>query len=273
MSNKVASNRTASGDSRRRWATRRERMMIRSYHRPQSIEEALRLLARGGVKTAALPALSLVDAQLDDSVDEVVDLQAVGLNQIRADGATLIVQAQVTLQALLEHPAVSAPLRDILRHEEPNTLRNMRTLSSVILCADAESPLVAALLACDAQVSIQTLSGSRQMPLTDFLKDANAALAGGLVTDVLLDQGSALAVAQVARTPADKPIVAAVGRRDAAGQVRLALCGVASVPVLVDPQQLDALNPPADFRGSSAYRQEMAAIVSRRVLESLEQAS
>lgn len=247
--------------------------MIRSYHRPQTIDQALHLLARSGVKTAVLVSQSLLDAPLDDSVDEVVDLQAVGLDQIQVQADGLVVQAGVTLQNWLEHPATAAPLRDIIQREEPFTLRNMRTLAGLLQRPDAESQLTAALLACEAQVTIQTLSGQRQLPLTAFLADVPGALGGGLLVAVRLTQAGQIAAAQVARTPADKPIVAAVGRRDPSGAVHLALCGVAAVPVRVDPQQIESLNPPADFRGSSDYRKEMAAVVSHRVLNALERAS
>jgi CO/xanthine dehydrogenase FAD-binding subunit len=69
----------------------------------------------------------------------------------------------------------------------------------------------------------------------------------------------------------DSPIVAALARRSADGSIQLALCGVANVPVLVDPASdiKAAINPPADFRGSAEYRRQMAAIVSRRVLAEL----
>lgn len=247
--------------------------MIKSYHRPESIEQALQLLARDGVKTAVLSGQSVVDARLDDTVDEIIDLQALGLHRIESTPSGLRIEALVTLQMLLEHPALAQPLRDIIHMEEPNTLRNMRTISSVILTPDAESQLVAALLAADAKVSIQNVKGKQQIPLADFLQDVGGSLAGGLVTAMTLDTSGQMAAARVARTPADKPIVAAVARRGADGSIWLALCGVDKTPVLIEPHELDSLNPPADFRGSTAYRKQMALVLSRRVLDELERAS
>jgi CO/xanthine dehydrogenase FAD-binding subunit len=76
-------------------------------------------------------------------------------------------------------------------------------------------------------------------------------------------------VARTARTRADRPIVAAVARRTPDGQRRLALTGVAAVPVLVapTPDAADGLEPPGDFRGSTEYRRALAGVLARRALE------
>ena len=47
------------------------------------------------------------------------------------------------------------------------------------------------------------------------------------------------------------------------GRVRLAMTGVADVPVVVD--DLERLQPPGDFRGSSEYRRALAIALSARV--------
>ena len=51
----------------------------------------------------------------------------------------------------------------------------------------------------------------------------------------------------------------------------IALARRAGKPVLVDPNSniKAAVNPQADFRGSTEYRRQMAATLSRRVLEQL----
>ncbi len=95
---------------------------------------------------------------------------------------------------------------------------------------------------------------------------------------------------RVARTPRDKPIVAVAVRvtrdGDLCGGVRIALAGVADRPIcayeaedrlkgqlfdkrLVDvavTNLLEHLDPPSDFKGSSEYRREMAAVLTRRAL-------
>ncbi len=76
------------------------------------------------------------------------------------------------------------------------------------------------------------------------------------------------ATARTGRTPADVPIVAAVGRHNG-DTLLLALTGVASTPRLVDQTDIEALEPPADFRGSAEYRRHLAAVLIRRVVDDL----
>jgi CO/xanthine dehydrogenase FAD-binding subunit len=49
----------------------------------------------------------------------------------------------------------------------------------------------------------------------------------------------------------------------------LALCGVGPTPQLVDPGDIDRLEPPSDFRGSSEYRRHLAQVLAARVLQEL----
>ncbi len=80
--------------------------------------------------------------------------------------------------------------------------------------------------------------------------------------------GGETAWAGTGRTPVDTPIVAAYARVHD-GETSLALTGVAATPLLVDPADVAALAPPADFRGSSEYRRSLAVVLTRRVLDSL----
>lgn len=247
--------------------------MIRAYHRPENIERALQLISQTGVKVAVLTGQSLMDAGIDDTVDEVVDLQAVGLKEVSSAPPHLRIEAQVSLQTLVEHPEIDASIRDIIRREESYTMRNMRTISSVILGADSESQLLALLLVLDATVNIQNKAGSQQIPLAEFWQRRDTVMAGGLLTAVSLNTAGKIAAERVARTPADKAIVAAAARRTPDGTIRLAVAGIDTIPVLVDPQRLEAINPGGDFRGSSAYRKEMAIVLSRRVVAEVENLS
>jgi CO/xanthine dehydrogenase FAD-binding subunit len=233
--------------------------MIKNYYRPDTLQEALTLLSAPGETTRALFGY---DALPDDTADTVVDLQAVGLNAITTAPGTLTLETQVRLQTLVDTPSVPEWLREIARAEAPNTFRNMRTVGSLLLKPYAESVLLAALLVADAQVMVTSLNGTRTVALSDYL----AAPGNGLPTALTLATDGKVAVARVGRTPADTPIVAAVARRGGDGTARLALCGVAALPTLVDPAAVATLQPPGDFRGSTEYRHEMAGVLSTRVL-------
>lgn len=245
---------------------------IKSYHRPTSVAEALQLLARRGVNTAVLAGGTYLTAHLDELVDEIVDLQAAGLDQVRSEPGRLTLGAMVRLQTIVDEAQAPALVREAAHREGPNTLRNAATVGGLVIGADPESELLAALLVFEATVEVHPTAagGPRTLPLPEFLADVPAALGGGLVTAVSLRTGGRAASERVARTPADRPIVAAVARLDEAGQVRLALCGVAPTPVLVEPDRLEAsLHPPGDFRGSGEYRRQMAIALTRRAVERL----
>lgn len=243
--------------------------LIQAYHRPRTLDEALQLLARPELKTAVLAGGTYLNAHAD-GVDEVVDLQALPLTGVAREGDQLTLGAMTTIQTVVDAAGAPALLREMAHREGPNTFRNQGTVGGAIVGADPESEFVATLLVLEAEITIVTPAGDRTLPLAAFLADASAALGGGILTWVALATGGATASERVARTPADKPIVAAVGRKTPDGRVLLALCGVAATPILVAPDQLSALDPPADFRGSSEYRREMAVLLAGRVLSRLD---
>lgn len=242
---------------------------LKSYHRPDSVEAALALLGRPDVKTAVIGGGTSLVATLPEEVEEIVDLQAVGLTAVDHTPDQMTIGALVRLQTLVADIEVPDLLRLMAHREGPNTFRNAASLGGVLVGADPESELLAALLVFEALVSIQTIAGSKQVALADFLADVAGSLDGGLVTAVSLQKSGPTAHARVARTPQDKPIVAALARKKEDGAVLLALCGVAETAVRIDPAELDTLNPTGDFRGSSAYRKQMAAVLSKRILNEL----
>lgn len=239
---------------------------IKAYHRPSTIDEALRLLNRSGVHTAVLGGGTHLTAHMDEMVDEVVDLQALNLTEINPAQSRLTLGAMVRLQTLVEDNRIPSWLRESAHREGPNTFRHVATIGGVVVGAGQESELLATLLVSDAEVHLQSKRGSQRLTLAEFLKDIPTALAGGLVTAVSLATDGHTASARVGRTPADSPIVAAVARQDSHNMLHLALCGVAAIPILVQPDQIAALKPAGDFRGSSDYRRRMAQILAQRVI-------
>ncbi len=243
---------------------------IKAYHRPKTIEEALQLISRPDVNTAVIGGGTHLVPRMSELVDEVVDLQAVGLAGINYTGRGVTLGAAVTLQEIVDDDRAPALLRNSARREGPNTVRHAATLGGVVAAPNRESELLAALLVFDAQVTVQNGNGTKTIPLDTCLRDVPAALGGGLITAVSLSTMGKTASDRVARTPADRPIVAALARKGNDGKVRLALCGVANVPVLVDPANVKAtVNPPGDFKGSTEYRRQMAATLTKRVVGNL----
>ncbi|MEM7118044.1 MAG: FAD binding domain-containing protein [Chloroflexota bacterium] len=235
---------------------------IKAYHRPETVDEAVRLLQRE--QTAVLAGGTSLVSSLDDSVEELVDLQAVGLNRVEVEGDTITIGAMVRLQMLVEHSSVPELVRQMARQEAPSTFRNAGTIGGTIAAADWESELYAALLVHEAVVTVQGVEGEKRF----YLSERWNLLDGEVITAVSIKTTGQTASARVARTPADKPIVAVVGRR-AGEELLLAVCGAEKRPILVDPAQIEQLTPPSDFRGSYHYRLQMAKVLMQRVIEEL----
>ncbi|RME81713.1 MAG: hypothetical protein D6775_12910 [Caldilineae bacterium] len=244
--------------------------ILQAYHRPRDLDTALRLLARSDVRTAVLAGGIHLNPHRPEDVIEVVDLQDLELEGVRRADDRIAVGAMTRLQALVEDETLPELIRICAHRSGPNTFRNQGTIGGVVVGADPESELLAALLVHEAEVTVRRQADSQRLPLAAFLEDIAAAVRGGLVTEITFASTGAGAVERVARTPADKPIVAAVARRRPDGTTLLALCGVAPTPILLDSDQIAELRPPADFRGSSEYRREMARVLSRRALQTLQ---
>jgi CO/xanthine dehydrogenase FAD-binding subunit len=208
----------------------------------------------------------MLGARSSDQAVEVVDLQALGLGTFEPAGdGGLRIGATVTLQQLADHAAAPPVVREAAHRERPSTLRNQATVGGVIASGDAESELLAALLAHDAVVTLVSAGAVDDRPLGAVL--AGLPLPRGLlVSSVTVATGGRAAAARTARTTADTPIVVAIARADG-GAPRVALAGVAPRPVVVTA--VDDLDPPGDFRGSGEYRAELARVLTARVVEAL----
>ncbi len=245
---------------------------LNAYHRPTSVNEALHLLSRPHINTAIIAGGTYIVPYMNEMVNEVVDLQAVGLTEVTFTGKGLTLGAMIRLQNILADDRMPSLLRQAARRKGPNTLRHAATLGGTIAAPRKSSELLAALLVLEAEVKVQTLSDTKNIPLTEFLRDIPTALGGGIITAVSMGTMGKTASARVARTPADAPIVAALARIVDHNQIKLALCGVANTPVLVDPENVKAaINPGGNFRGSPTYRRQMAATLVQRVIAELKE--
>jgi CO/xanthine dehydrogenase FAD-binding subunit len=251
--------------------------MITTYHRPQTLAEALALLAQpnsqplGGGTLLSRPTSEPVIA---------VDLQSVGLNTITRRGNDLELGATITLQQLLESEHCPAALKTALKLEAPLNLRNAATLAGTLVSGDGRSPFAAALLALDAKITLYDLSSTVHNPsptvygLGEFLPLRPR----GLITQITLPLNAKFAFEYVARTPADKPIVCAALAQWPSGRTRLAVGGWGKSPSLamdgtepsgVDSAARNACYEAADDMASADYRMDVASTLAKRCLQAL----
>jgi CO/xanthine dehydrogenase FAD-binding subunit len=230
--------------------------------RPATLSEAVALMEMHGDQAALLAGgadlIGALSSRARPEVEVVIDLGNLRLSGLHASDTHLTIGATATLTDILENETARALagglLRRTARSEGPLNYRNAATAGGIIAGAATDSAFYAALLALGANIS--TTASAHPKPLATLSK------VEGIITAVHLPLTNARSgFACVARTPADRPIVAAVAVV-ADDATRVALCGMAHRPIL---EGIDA-PPYADFRGSADYRQAMAAILRERAL-------
>jgi CO/xanthine dehydrogenase FAD-binding subunit len=268
---------------------------LRAYHRPTTLDEAVRLIRPPAVVplgggTVLLPAR-------DPAVEEVVDLSGLGLTYIRAGEDGVRIGATTPLQHLLESPPLAdltgGHIGPVLRLTASRNLRGQATVGGTVASGGPENPFLVLLLALDAGLTVYQPEASL-LSLAAFLEDRDILLRrGALIAELSIPNPRApygLGFAHVGRTPRDRPIVCAAAFLHLDGgvcrEVRLALGGVAERPLRardaeaflrgrpLTPENVQEaagravapLNPPGDFRGSSEYRRAMAEVLARRAL-------
>ena len=125
--------------------------MITTYHRPQTLDEALALLTQPN--TFPLGGGTLLSQSSTDPVS-VVDLQRLGLDSLRVKGNDLEIGATCTLQSLLESEHCPEALKVATKLEAPINIRNSATVAGTLVVSDGRSPFATSLLAMDAKITI-----------------------------------------------------------------------------------------------------------------------
>jgi CO/xanthine dehydrogenase FAD-binding subunit len=246
--------------------------MITTYHRPKTLEEALTLLTQPN--TLPLGGGTLLSQPKADPIS-VVDLQQLKLDSIQTKGNDLEVGATCTLQSLFESDHGSEALKTAIKLEAPINIRNSASVAGTLVASDGRSTFASMLLALDAKIEQTMLNGPkldyRTMNIGEFLLLRPA----GLITKLIIPLNIKSAFEFVARTPADKPIVAAALAQWNSGRTRLTLGGHGKSPMLaMDGTEADGLETAAsnayqeagDEWASAEYRMDVAATLAQRCL-------
>jgi CO/xanthine dehydrogenase FAD-binding subunit len=286
---------------------------VKEYHRPQGLMEAVELLKRKQPRTVALGGGTWLVGEAPRDVEAVVDIAGLGLNKIVAENNMLRIGAAVTHQTLVtsEFVGISAPnalsiIGQTAAAMSGLNIRNRATIAGAIVTADSSSPLVTALLACDAEVVVagakdnskaeqSPLDFWKVLPLAGFLSYRQQVLnEGTLITEVRIpvpSPGTKSSYERVARTPKDYPIVcvaASFAIKDGiAGNLRVAAGGVAPTPIRLSRLEfgaerkklaewldselgaaMDEIEPQGNWLGSAGYRREMARVLVKRAVQS-----
>jgi CO/xanthine dehydrogenase FAD-binding subunit len=256
---------------------------LTEYHKPTTIDEAVKLLRRRKIRTRPIGGGTALVPEASPDVQAVVDLSQLGLSYIQTFEVSAIanlkgleIGATTTLQTLIDDTRVQVYANGVLVKALLDTAsrstREAATLAGSIVASDGKSPLLATLFALGAQLKVRSLR-EQTVALEEFSPQAGTLILS--VTLPALPADARAAYEKVARTPADLPIVC-VAALTSAGVTRLALGGVGDQMVLIDadaPTIEEAvelaqasIDPPTDYFASSDYRREMIGVLVRRVL-------
>jgi len=276
-----------------------------TYHRPDSLAEALALLAQHGDEAKVLAGgqslVPLMALRMGQPA-HVVDIGAIaGLDTIVADAT-----GSITIGAMVRHEqakqssviAEQAPLiAETMPHVAHRAIRSQGTLVGSIAHADPAAEMPAVVLSTGAtMIATSAGDGEREIPAADFFQGYldTALRADEILTAVRFPAWPSTAIGstvEIARRHGDYALVGLVTKLEITDgtitDAALSFFGAGStairVPVaeetLVDsPPTSDTfdavakivsaeLDPPSDIHGSTAYRKHLAGVVTRRGLD------
>jgi len=244
---------------------------LQTIHRPESLEEALELLRSPGVYPIYGSGASLVRLDRND-IDEGVDLAGLVDSQCVVNKGTTI-GSGATVETII---ALDPQFEGILRNESPETLSNVLTLGDVLMECQSDSLLLTLLVGLKGQLRLVGHDElfSLEQWFDSTLEDRRQQIViNAELPEYRPDMGWRVVLEKVSRTPADAPIVGALGfarggsRGTAVVQFFCALCGVAEHPIRVKPRDLPTLVATIDdYKGSAEYRTEMAKLLANRAV-------
>jgi aerobic carbon-monoxide dehydrogenase medium subunit len=272
-----------------------------TYHRPESLEEALALLAEhddvkvlaGGQSLIPLMALRL------GAPDHLVDIARLPeLADVRDDDGALAVGAGVTYARAerSEQVEAAAPLlARALPQIGHQAIRNRGTVCGSLAHADPAAELPAVAVASGASVVVRSVRGERVVPAAEFFQGylSTALEPDELIVEVrfpAFPETAGAAVVELSRRHGDFALIGVAATVDVAdgtiAACSLVFFGAGSVPRRVEDAEAALvgappvagrvdeaaaivsaqLDPPDDIHGSRAYRKHVAGVLTRRAL-------
>jgi carbon-monoxide dehydrogenase medium subunit len=274
------------------------------YHCPDSLEEALALLAEhgdeakvlaGGQSLVPLLAFRLARPAVLVDINRVPGLDAVGAaDGVLSVGAMVREHAAERSDAVRDHVPLLGAALPLIGHP---AIRTRGTIGGSVSHADPAAELPAVALATDARLVVRSAArGERTIAAADFFQGyfTTSLEADEILVEVrfpVSPGGTGVRFEEAARRQGDFAMVGVAASLrlvdDAIADARVVLIGVADIPVRsaeaeavltgVAPggSAFDAaaaaavrdLTPPTDLHGSAAYRRSVAGSLVRRALE------
>jgi carbon-monoxide dehydrogenase medium subunit/xanthine dehydrogenase FAD-binding subunit len=145
---------------------------VLSYHRPESLEEALDLMARREL-TPIAGGTDLIPQMRDGEPRALIDTRRLGLDYVKVDDLTIEIGSSVTHSRLCHNSDIQRrlPLLSTAAGAIGSVqIRNRGTIGGNIVNASPSADTLPALLNYDAEVVLVSKTGKRSMKLEDFVK-------------------------------------------------------------------------------------------------------
>lgn len=272
-----------------------------SYHKPQTIEDALQLKTekRGAVYIAGGTDVMVQIKNRELRPSALISLRNIPeLAHIDVNGGARI-GALATITDIIQHStlALAFPLLvEAARRIGSVQIRNVATIGGNLCncspCADMALPL----LVLEAKVRLRTSETTREVPVEDFFKGPGESclLSDEIMTDILLDPPDANAIAvfmKKGRVKMDLAVASVAVLLDMEGDLcrkaYIAAGSVAPVPrrlreveeklegtilseqIISEAQKIakSSVAPITDIRSTEDYRREIVGVFVKRSLE------
>ena len=277
-------------------------MISFTYLEPADMDEALELLARYGDEAKVIAGgtglVNLMKQRLVQPTYLIGLRRLAGLGGLHYDGAlrigALCTHRAIETSALVQNhaPLLAATFRQVASVR----IRTLATIGGALAHADPNQDPPPALMVLDARMRLRSRQRTREVSIAEFFTGYYETVMAPdeLITEVIIPpppagSGSAF-VKFLPQTHDDYATVAVAARitldGDRLTDVRVALGAAATIPlratavedalrgqaptptVLREAAALvaDAVDPTSDFRGSAAYKRDMAVVFVRRAL-------
>lgn len=271
-------------------------MSVKNYFLPQSLEEALGLLAEHRDSLLVMGGGTVTMPLINEGVSTpefVMGLRQVGLNYIGDTNGTVAIGATTTLTTLLERSPIEM-LAEAARHTAAWSVRNLATIGGNFFVPPPAGDLATAMLALDARLKVVGPDGERWLPLESFYTGfmQTALRAGELLVEVEVPRPAGkTAFIKYGRKTANTPAVVTVAAHllfegPTVSRARLALNAVGPHPLRArgaeevlegSPLSSDSIiaaavaaadecQPYTDAVASEWYRRKMVKVFVERAL-------
>jgi carbon-monoxide dehydrogenase medium subunit len=262
-------------------------MLLRQveYARPETVDEAVRLLASREDARALAGGQSLVNVMKTRvaAPELVVDLNRIkDLREITTGpNGELVVGAMVTYDELIRSPAVQAArpiFAEVAQTIADVQVRNRGTVGGNLCVNDPTNHLPPLCATTGATMTIQSLESERTVSSDEFFQGVylTAVTPGEMLTRVTIParaagEGDGWASVTLGREGTGIVNVAATIRN---GHARLAIGCVSATPIVVEADADEVsvrravaeanLDPPSDVHASAEYRRHLAQVLAWR---------